>query len=74
VFWHAVRKTVFAGGLGLLLYAVASVVGGVNRHVAPVAAAWGIGFVVMMLPSPYLRARRSKRCSGADASGIGDTQ
>ena len=61
LFWRAVRKTVLAGGLGLLVYGLASVAGGVNKHVAPVAAAWGIAFVVMMLPAPYLSRRRSRR-------------
>ena len=76
LFWHAVRKVVFAGGLGLLVYGLASVAGGVNRHVAPVAAAWGIAFVVMMLPAPYLwarqprRRRRGARAAPSPPSGI----
>ena len=52
------------------MYGLASVAGGVNPHVAPVAAAWGIAFVVTMLPAPYLRARRSKRLSDAEARQI----
>jgi hypothetical protein len=47
--------------LGLLAYGIASVAGGVNRHVAPVAAAWGILFIALMLPAPHLRRRKRKK-------------
>jgi hypothetical protein len=61
LFWRGVRKVVLSGGLGLVVYGAASVASGVNRHAAPVAAAWGVAFVVMMLPAPSRRRRRKKR-------------
>src|SRR5687767_13328217 len=50
VFWLGVRRVVVAGGVGLLAWAFVSLAFGVNRHAAPVAAGWGIAFVVLMLP------------------------
>jgi len=61
LFWRGVRKVVFAGGLGLIVYGVASIASDVNRHAAPVAAAWGVGFVALMLPVPFRPRRRKKR-------------
>lgn len=72
-FWQGVRKIVLAGGLGLLAYAVASVAGGVNRHVAPVAAAWGILFVALALPAPYLGRKRRKRKPRGEGAAIDET-
>ena len=69
LFWQGVRKFVFAGGLGLLVYAIASVAGGVNRHAAPVAAAWGMAFVALMLPAPFRRRRQKKRRRRAASGG-----
>jgi hypothetical protein len=56
-----VRKVVFAGGLGLVVYAAASIAADVNRHTAPVAAAWGVAFVTLMLPVPFRSRHRKKR-------------
>ena len=69
LFWQGVRKVIFAGGLGLLVYGAASVASGVNRHAAPVAAAWGVAFVAMMLPAPRRGARRKKRRRTRPAAG-----
>src|SRR5688500_12905353 len=40
VFWLGVRRVVVAGGIGLLCWALVSLLADVNRHAAPVAAGW----------------------------------
>ena len=66
VFRLGVRRVVFAGGIGLLCWALVSLLGGVNRHVAPFAAGWGAAFVVLMLPlrprpQPYTAPQDARR-------------
>jgi hypothetical protein len=50
LFWMGVRKLVFAGGIGLVTWGVASLAAGVERHSAPLAIGWGVMFIVLMLP------------------------
>jgi hypothetical protein len=71
LFWGGVRKVILAGGAGLVVYAATSVAGDVNRHAAPVAAAWGVAFVVMMLPVRFERRRKMKRRRRHGAPGDG---
>ena len=50
VFWMGVRRVIVAGAVGLLAWGLVSLAAGVNRSSAPAAAAWGLAFLVLMLP------------------------
>lgn len=53
--WLGVRKVVFASGVAMLVWGCVSAAAGVDRHNAPIVAAWGAGLAALMVPFPFRR-------------------